>query len=102
MKSPSGYKPSLAAALGSARSIRELVEVYALRDAGTAAHEATMRLLRRGFGDETGPLPTADDLEHSGRRVLALFQVYPWASDDHFGENLGTFSLSSDEQLASS
>ena len=87
---------------GERAVIRELVEVYALRDAGTAAREATMRLLRRGFGDETGPLPTADDLKHSGRRVLALLQVYPWASDDHFGENLGTFSLSSDEQLASS
>lgn len=85
---------------GEREVIRELVEIYALRDAGTSGHEATVRLLRRGFGDEAGALPTADDLKHSGRRVLALFQVFPWQTQSHFGEDLGTFSLTPGEHIA--
>ena len=84
---------------GERAVIRELLETYALRDAGSSAHDATLLLLKRGFGDEDGPLPIADDLKHSGRRVLALFNVFSWAAETQFGDDLGSFSLSADEEL---
>ena len=78
--------------------IQELVTLYATREAGL--HDpATKQLLNRGFGKEHGPLPKPDDLKHSGRRALALFEVFPWKDQTAFGGELGEFTLADDERL---
>lgn len=80
---------------GEAEIIERFCAAYAKRD--DDGHEAdTRRLLRRGFGDESGPLPDPDDLGHSGRRIRELFLLFPWGDQEPFSE-LGDFDLDEEE-----
>lgn len=77
--------------------MRVFVKAYAVRDAHNASEQAAAeRLIKIGFGDAPGTLPSQDQLSHSGRRVLLLFQIFPWKEQQAFG-SLGEFVLASDE-----
>ena len=76
--------------------MRAFVRAYALRDADDSRKAATERLLNIGFGDTSGNLPSQDELSHSGRRVLLLFQIFPFKEQRPFTE-LGNFVLAPDE-----
>jgi hypothetical protein len=76
--------------------MRAFVEAYALRDADESRRAATERLVQIGFGDTSGNLPSQDELAHSGRRVLLLFQIFPLKEQRPFTE-LGNFVLAPDE-----
>jgi hypothetical protein len=85
---------------GSGAGEREIIQIfcsnYARRD--DSGHEAdTTRLLERGFGLESGPLPDPDNLGHSGRRIRELFLLFPWAQQEPLGV-LGDFALDDDEK----
>jgi len=82
---------------GEAKIIRRFVQDYALRDAKDRV-AATDLLLRRGFGDETGALPSPDALGHSGRRVRELFAIFPWKQQETF-VTPGDFALDAEEQF---
>jgi hypothetical protein len=80
-----------------ATAMREFVAAYAMRDAKNSSQRAaTARLLKIGFGDAAGKLPSQDELSHSGRRILLLFQIFPW-KDQKAYSGLGNFALASDE-----
>jgi hypothetical protein len=84
------------ASAGESTIIQMFCSAYAARDA--AGHEEdTRRLLRRGFELESGPIPDADTLGHSGRRIRELFLLFPWADQELFDE-LGDFALEDDEK----
>ena len=76
--------------------MRAFVRAYATRDAKGSQQAAAERLVKVGFGDASGNLPSQDDLSHSGRRVLLLFQIFPLKEQRPFTE-LGNFVLAPDE-----
>jgi hypothetical protein len=82
---------------GEAKIIRRFVQDYALRDAEDHA-PATDSLLRHGFGDEAGALPSPDALGHSGRRTRELFAIFPWKQQETF-VTPGDFALDAEEQF---
>jgi hypothetical protein len=82
---------------GEAKIIRRFVQDYALRDAEDHA-PATDSLLRHGFGDEAGALPSPDALGHSGRRIRELFAIFPWKQQETF-VTPGDFALDAEEQF---
>jgi hypothetical protein len=90
-------RESVGASAGEAKIIRRFAQDYALRDAGSHA-PATDALLRHGFGDEAGALPSPDALGHSGRRIRELFAVFPWKQQETF-VTPGDFALDAEEQF---
>ena len=90
-------RESVGASVGEAKIIRRFVQEYALRDAGSHA-SATNLLLRHGFGDEAGELPSPDALGHSGRRIRELFVIFPWKQQETFATP-GDFALDGEEQF---
>jgi len=88
-------REEVGAGAGESEIIQAFCSAYACRDAD--GHEAdTTRLLRRGFGLDSGSLPDADDLGHSGRRIRELFLLFPWEAQEPF-QVLGEFALDNDE-----
>ncbi|HEY5705746.1 MAG TPA: hypothetical protein VIS96_09245 [Terrimicrobiaceae bacterium] len=82
---------------GEREIIQSFCSAYARRDDG--GHEgSTERLIKRGFELESGPLPDVDTLGHSGRRIRALFLLFPWADRESFNEP-GDFALEADEKF---
>jgi hypothetical protein len=77
--------------------MRAFVRAYAVRDAGNESQRAAAeRLVKIGFGDASGNLPSQDELAHSGRRMLLLFQIFPLKEQRPFTD-LGNFVLAADE-----
>jgi hypothetical protein len=90
-------RESVGGSMGEAKIIRRFVQDYALRDAESHALP-TDSLVRRGFGDEAGALPSDDELGHSGRRIRELFAIFPWKQQEQFVA-LGDFALDTEEQF---
>ncbi|WP_395753693.1 hypothetical protein [Prosthecobacter sp.] len=79
-----------------AKIMRAFVRAYALRDANASQKAATESLIKFGFGEAAGSLPKQDALSHSGRRVLLLFEIFPWQAQREFS-SVGDFVLAADE-----
>lgn len=59
----------------------------------------TQVLLKRGFGEQEGDFPAGGKLGHRGRRLKALFEVFPYGGEDAFA-GVGRFSLAKEECFA--
>ena len=90
-------RKSVGGSAGEAKIIRRFVQDYALRDAESQV-PGTDSLLRRGFGDEAGALPSPDALGHTGRRIRELFAIFPWKQQETF-VTPGDFALDAEEQF---